>query len=93
MSQPPGWVATKTSWAKVPPPSRERSNQMPAGPDHATYTWPSGPTAGMAPSTVLSPSCALPPASLTRSGADQLSPWSVEREKRMRVLSAGLLLP
>src|SRR6185369_11909643 len=69
-SQPPGMLPITLSLPNVKPPSSDLSITRPSGPAHTTYTSPFGPTAGTAPSTVLSPSRQSPPVSEMRIGIE-----------------------
>src|ERR1700716_2008601 len=80
-SQPPGIWSITLSLPKVRPPSSDFLKIRPSGPAQTTYTSPFGPTAGTAPSTVLSLSRQSPAASEIRIGIAKVLPPSVEREK------------
>src|SRR6266566_4011845 len=80
-SQPPGICPITLSLLKVSPPSTDFLKTRPGGPTQTTYTSPFGPTAGTAPSTVLSLSRQSPAPSEIRSGIEKVLPASVDREK------------
>src|SRR5215471_14364537 len=79
----PGGVAsaTRIGFVKVVPPSTDLTNMIPDGPgpklNHAIYNSPLGPTAG------CEPEAAAPPAGETATGAVNVSPPSVDCEKRI----------
>src|SRR5678816_2189931 len=77
----------------VLPPSVDLSNTNPSGPAQVTYISPLGPTAGTAPSTVLSSSTQSPPRWSSRTGLLQLVPPSTDFEKRIWLLSVLAVLP
>src|SRR5215217_9551430 len=92
-AQPPGIVATNLSCViQVVPPSSDLSNMSPGPLAQATYTSPFGPTAGTAPSNVLSSSRQSPPCASSRTGSVHVVPPSMDFTKRMCELSPGSAL-
>src|SRR5215207_8237006 len=93
-AHPPGIeVINLSAGSHVRPPSKDLLKTSPCGPAQATYTLPFGPTAGTAPSTVLSSSTQSPPLRSIRNEVLQFRPPSTEREKNICELSNGFVLP
>src|SRR5262245_33617365 len=80
-SQAPGVSVSTFSLPKVKPPFSDLTNDSPFGPAQTTYTSPFGPTAGMAPITVLLLSRQSPGFCEMRHGTENVLPLSLEREK------------
>src|SRR6188472_2114671 len=89
---PAGKSEITFSFDQVLPPSNDLLKTKPFGPAHATYTCPLGPTAGTAPSTVLSLSLQSPPCWSILNAGDQVIPPSEDFENKMCELSSGLVL-
>src|SRR5262245_7652394 len=80
-SHAPGVAVSTWFLLKVLPASAELVNTSPSGPAQTTYTSPLGPTAGMAPMSVLLLSTASPDLSEMRWAGDHDLAPSTEREK------------